>query len=279
MADHRGIVVRVLSWNLFHGRDFPPDPSLLTWRSRLLRTTERSATHAQVNRPLTEEFAAWLAGHSWELALLQEAPPRWLRTLGERCGASGAIALTSRNSLQRVRTGIAEWNPDLMASNEGGSNQVLVRNPASIEEVRRLTIARRPERRRMLWARVGAPSPGALCVATLHTSTRDPETAAGEIEHAAGCAVEWSEGSPLVFGGDMNLKPSQRPDLFDLLAERHGFSRPTESEAIDHLLARGLELIEPPRRLPPEEREVPGPEGLRVRLSDHAPVVAAFGMR
>ena len=26
----------VLSWNLFHGRDFPPDRALLTWRSRLL---------------------------------------------------------------------------------------------------------------------------------------------------------------------------------------------------------------------------------------------------
>ena len=31
--------LRVLSWNLFHGRDFPPDPALRTLRSRLLRTT------------------------------------------------------------------------------------------------------------------------------------------------------------------------------------------------------------------------------------------------
>ncbi len=47
-----------IGWNLFHGRDFPPDPALFTWRSRLLRVTERNATHAQVNRDLLDEFAA-----------------------------------------------------------------------------------------------------------------------------------------------------------------------------------------------------------------------------
>jgi hypothetical protein len=82
-----------------------------------------------------------------------------------------------------------------------------------------------------------------------------------------------------VFGGDLNLKPRQRPELFGSLTERYGFSQPTHPDAIDHLLGRGLEQVEQPRRLPPEEREVPGPDGLRLRLSDHAPVVAAFGMK
>ena len=50
-----------LSWNLFHGRDFPPDPALRTWRSRLLRIDERNETHVQVNRDLTAEFATLLA--------------------------------------------------------------------------------------------------------------------------------------------------------------------------------------------------------------------------
>jgi endonuclease/exonuclease/phosphatase family metal-dependent hydrolase len=279
MTDHQGIVVGVLSWNLFHGRDFPPDPALSTCRSRLLRVTERDGTHAQVNRPLREEFATWLAERPWDIVLLQEAPPRWLSALGERCGASGALALTSRNTLGWLRAAIAEWNPDLIASNEGGSNQVLVRSPARIGDVRRLTIARRPERRRMVWVRVESPRAAPLCVATLHTTAHDRDAAAREIEHAAGRAVEWSKGLPLVVGGDLNLKPRQRPDVFESLAERYGFSRPTEPDAIDHLLARGLEPVEPPRRLSPEEREVPGPEGLRLRLSDHAPVVAAFGMK
>src|SRR6185369_16973958 len=52
----------VLVWNLFHGRDFPPDPGLRTWRSRLLRFDERNETHVQVNRDLTAEFAQLLSG-------------------------------------------------------------------------------------------------------------------------------------------------------------------------------------------------------------------------
>ena len=76
--------MRVLSWNLYHGRDFPPDKALFTLRSRLLRVTERNATHVQVNRPLRDEFAGWIAGHEWDVALLQEAPPLWFRELGTR---------------------------------------------------------------------------------------------------------------------------------------------------------------------------------------------------
>ena len=82
VTGHPEIVVRALSWNLFHGRDFPPDPSLSTWRSRLLRITERGPTYAQVNRPLLPEFAGVLAGMEWDFALLQEAPPRWLGPAG-----------------------------------------------------------------------------------------------------------------------------------------------------------------------------------------------------
>ena len=80
--------MRVLSWNLYHGRDFPPDPALLTTRSRVLRLSERNATHVQVNRPLLPEFAHWLDAREWDVALLQEAPPRWYRPLVRRTGSS-----------------------------------------------------------------------------------------------------------------------------------------------------------------------------------------------
>lgn len=165
--------MRALTWNLFHGRDFPPDPALLSWRSRLARTAERGATHIQVNRPLLEEFASWLAGRGWEIALLQEAPPRWQRELARRCEASSAGALTSRNSFARLRALIADWNPDLIASNEGGSNQILVRSPARIADVRRLTLADRPERRRMLWTRVELPDGRGVAVANVHATAND----------------------------------------------------------------------------------------------------------
>src|SRR5918998_6680417 len=108
--------MRVLSWNLYHGRDFPPDKALFTLRSRLLRVTERNATHAQVNRPLRDEFAGWLAERDWDVALLQEAPPRWFRELCGRTGSNGAGALTSRNVVPALQGLAADLNPDLIAS-------------------------------------------------------------------------------------------------------------------------------------------------------------------
>ena len=176
MAGHPGIVVRALTWNLFSGRDHPPNAALRTWRSRILRVTERDDTHAQVNRRLLPEFGGWLAARDWDVALLQEAPPTWLRPLAERCGASGAIALTSRNTLAFARAAIARWNPDLIASNGGGSNQILVRAPAQIAEVMALDrIAFDP--RRLLFARLELASGRSLCVANLHASAGGPAAA------------------------------------------------------------------------------------------------------
>jgi endonuclease/exonuclease/phosphatase family metal-dependent hydrolase len=269
-----------LSWNLAPGRDFPPDPSLQTWRSRLLRTTERGTTHAQLNRPLREEFATLLASQSWEIALLQEAPPRWHEDLAARCVAASAVVLTSRNSFGRLRGAIAELSPDLIASNEGGSNQLLVREPAHILEVRALTLTERPERRRMLWALVGAPDGRPLAVANVHATSGDAGAAARDVELAAECAVEWAGADPLIFGGDLNLRPGEDPRTFQRLRERFGFvGEPTGPEALDHLFGWRLQAVDPALQLAPGERDVPGPAGLRIRLSDHAPVVASFGMK
>ena len=269
----------VLTWNLFHGRDFPPERELLTWRSRLLRITELGERYAQVNRSLLDEFAGWIARAPWEVALLQEAPPRWQRALADRAAASAAIALTSRNELPRLRRLAAELNPDLLASAEGGANQTLVRSPARFDDVRRLTLAGRPERRRMLWTRIEIPGGRRLTAANLHATAGNVQVASAEVERAAAQAVEWAAGDPLVFGGDLNVRPFQNPGLYELLAERFGLERPTGPRTLDHLLVRGLELVEPPRKLPAEERDVDGPHGRRLRLSDHAPVLAAFGLR
>jgi endonuclease/exonuclease/phosphatase family metal-dependent hydrolase len=268
--------MRVLSWNLYHGRDFPPDEDLFTWPARLLRITKRNETHVQVNRVLLGEFAGWLADHEWDVALLQEAPPLWFRKLGRRTASSGVRVLTSRNVLPPLQRLLANVNPDLIASWEGGSNQLFVRNPGRVVEHRRLTLATRPERRRMLWARVDVPGEGPVCFANLHASAGRPEAATREVVRAAGIAVDWSGGDPLVFGGDLNLRPARDPAAFAALRERFGLGEPTGPQAIDHLLARALEVVERPRRLPPEERELPQPDGRRLRLSDHAPVVARF---
>jgi endonuclease/exonuclease/phosphatase family metal-dependent hydrolase len=268
--------MRVLSWNLYHGRYFPPDPALFTLRSRLLRRTERNATHVQVNRPLLDEFARVLDGLEWDVALLQEAPPRWFGELRRRTGAEGARTLTSRNVLPALQGLLADLNPDLIASWEGGSNQVLVRPPARVAAHRELTIARKPERRRMHWARLELPGEATLCVANLHATAGRPAQASPEVVAAAEAAVEWSGEAALVFGGDLNLRPAGEPGTFELLEERFGLREPTAPDAIDHVLARGLEIAEPPRPLAPERRELKEPDGRRLRLSDHRLIVARF---
>jgi hypothetical protein len=261
------VTVRALTWNLFHGRDFPPNPALFTWRSRLTGRPERDAAHVQLNRDLLREFAGLLARWRWDVAVLQECPPRWSTALASACCASAHRALTARNWLLPLTSAIARVNPDLIASWEGGSNLTLVRN-GEIVERRSLVVRRLPERRVMAFARLAS----GLCVANLHASGPDG-LAAPEIHAAARRAVDWSNASPLLFGGDLNLRPEGSPLFADL--ERRFALRPPLPGSIDHLLARGLAVVDPPRAAAPEDREVEV-EGLAVRLSDHAPVTAAF---
>ncbi len=260
-----------IAWNLFHGRDFPPDPGLRTWRSRLLRIPERNATHIQVNRDLEAEFAALLASWEWDVALLQECPPRYAEPLAMATGAEGHRVLTSRNSLAPLRRAAAALNPDLIASGEGGSNLTLVRASGAlggIEEHRELAIHEgRPERRAMAFTRTGS----GICVANLHATNDIPDLAAEDVVRAATAASEWAGEAPLLFGGDLNLRPGESPALFEELEKGFGLTGTTAADAIDHLLVSGLAQVEPPTRWPGERREVEC-GGLALRLSDHAPV-------
>jgi endonuclease/exonuclease/phosphatase family metal-dependent hydrolase len=129
----------------------------------------------------------------------------------------------------------------------------------------------------MLWARLELPE-GRVCVANLHASAHVPERAAAEVITAAEHALACAEGEPLVFGGDLNLRPARDPEVFEELRGRMRLDAPTGPGAIDHLLVRGLEVHERPRGLAPEERELVEPDGLRIRLSDHAPVSGTFAL-
>jgi endonuclease/exonuclease/phosphatase family metal-dependent hydrolase len=270
------VQLTAISWNLFHGRDFPPDPALRTWRSRLLRLSERNETHVQVNRDLLPEFCRLLAGAEWDVALLQECPPRWREPLAEASQAEAHGALTSRNSLGALRALATRLNPDLVGSGEGGSNLTLVRG-AGIVERRELTIHEgRPERRAMAFIRIGAGADNAgVCVANLHATNDRPELATEDVLRAAEAANDWTGEAPMIFGGDLNLRPRESPAIFAELRERFGLAAPTAPDAIDHILARGLEAVEAPRQWPAERREL-DEDGRALRLSDHAPVEARF---
>ncbi len=265
--------IRALSWNLFHGRDAPPDPALFTLRSKLLRITERNETHVQVNRDLLDEFARVLGGAEWDVALLQESPPRWADPLAVACQADPHRVLTARNRIPAIQGALHRWNPDLMGSWEGGSNLTLVRR-LGIAERRELVLRRGPpERRVMAFTRLTSGP----CVGNLHATTRAQPLAEEEARLAAETAVRWADGAPLILGGDFNLRP-ERSGVFDELERRFELLPTTAPNAIDHVLARGLDVAEAPSRWPAEARELPW-EGLAVRLSDHAPVDALFASR
>jgi endonuclease/exonuclease/phosphatase family metal-dependent hydrolase len=190
----------VLSWNLFHGRALPP-----------------------AGRPLLNEFSAALAGWSWDVALLQEVPPWWPAKLGAATGASARMALTSRNSLLFLRRAIAERFPDLIKSNGGGCNAILVRG-AAIGEHRKRELTRRPERRVMHGIALG----DAGWVVNLHASTHPPEQRRADLLLAAETALEWASGGPLVFGGDLNSTQPAMPGL------RH-----VAGHHVDHVFTEG----------------------------------------
>ena len=220
---------RLLSWNLFHGRAVPP-----------------------AGRELLPEFTAKLAGWEWDAALLQEVPPWWPGALGTALDADHRMVLTSRNSLLPLRRAIAQRRPDLIKSNGGGSNAILVRRSAGwIAEHRGLRLGLRPERRWVHGVRVAPTAAGdgrssGLWICNLHTQA-DPS----QCEFAAMTVRSWTASLPIVLGGDFNLR-SLALDGFHH-AGGHG---------VDHVFVRGLEVV---RSVAPLHHD---------GLSDHPPLVA-----
>lgn len=239
----------------------------------MLGTTEHGAVYAQVNRSLLGEFGGVLAGLEWDFALLQEAPPRWLEPLGRACGAHGTAALTSRNSLAVLRAALADLNPDLLASNEGGSNQLLVRAPWKVVSVSRRVLTHTPERRGLLLVRVADAAGAELCVGCLHAS-RGPVAAARDVRLAARIATDWAGETPLLLGGDFNVRPEEDRRLYEGLG-----LGPALPGSIDQIVSRGLDPGAGPAILPPRTRELRDRRGLLLRLSDHSVVAGAFGMK
>jgi hypothetical protein len=290
----------VLTWNVFHGRDFPPNETLRnTLRSRLFRVTEDDGTYVQVNRRLLDEYAGLIAAADWDACLLQEVPPSWAGPLASASGAVALRTLTSRNQLRPVTTLLGRWNPDLIASSEGGSNLILVRGSWQPVPGSHRSLLLNPwpgrglrERRRMSFVRLqssgdsaAAVAPAAVpaavpvvCVANLHASGR--AHAEPDVRRAAEAAVKWAGSEPLLLGGDFNVRPISSP-VFQELERRFGLTGPTAPEALDHLLSRGLQRIVPPAPWPPARRDLGvrhGGSSRLLRLSDHDPVAGVFGV-
>jgi endonuclease/exonuclease/phosphatase family metal-dependent hydrolase len=262
--------IDAITWNVFHGRDHPPDPELFTWRSWLLGITERNATHVQVNRDLFDEFAGVLDAATWNVALLQELPPRWAYRLADACGADMQLTMTSRNWLRTIRRPIAQRLPDLMGAWEGGANAILARGALrSRLGAKEVVLRGPPERRIVTFARLER----GVVAGNIHASGPSP-LAAEDTRAAAEAAVEFAGDDPIILGGDFNVTPDES-DVYEEVERRFGLRPPTGPHAIDHLLARGLDVVEPPSAWPAGAREVPAGDRV-IRLSDHAPVQGRF---
>ena len=140
-----------------------------------------------------------------------------------------------------------------------------------------MRLAERPERRRMIWTRVELPE-GRVCVANLHASAGLPPRRRRGAERAAGQALEWAADDPLVLGGDFNLRPRRDAEAFAALEERFGSASPPGPRRSTTCSPAGSAWRSARGRLDAAERELEEPGGGRIRLSDHAPVAARFGL-
>ena len=156
-ADTTRVQLKAMTWNVFHGRDWPPEPELQirAHKGNFRRGPRRGTEYEQVNWDLIDEFAEMIAAVDWDVALFQEFPPSWKRHMARACEADAHRALSGRNWLQPLTSLIGRWRPDLLGAWEGGSNTTLVRPAAGeITERRRVTLTRRPELRVMALTRL-----------------------------------------------------------------------------------------------------------------------------
>jgi endonuclease/exonuclease/phosphatase (EEP) superfamily protein YafD len=263
-----------MTWNLFHGRDWPPEPKLQirAHKGNFRRGPRLGKEYEQTNWDLFDQFAALIDSVDWDIAMLQEFPPSWKTRMARACGAEPHRALSGRNWLQPITSMIGRWRPDLLGAWEGGSNTTYVRRDAGrIAERRRVVLTRRPELRVMALTRLETGP----CIANLHVSTK-PSSAELELLDGAKRAIEFAGSDPLLFGGDFNVRPKASA-VFDQLEERFGLAPRTAPDRLSHLLVRGFDVVEHPAAWQPEARDRVDPDtNKKIRLSDHNPVIGKF---
>ncbi|WP_320672202.1 endonuclease/exonuclease/phosphatase family protein [Patulibacter defluvii] len=234
--------MRVLSWNLFHGRATPA-----------------------AGRPLLHEFAVALRDWSWDVALLQEVPPWWPPLLARATGAEQRSARTSRNQCLPLRRAVARRRPDWLKSNGGGANAILVRGGLLVTGEHAAVLRRRPERRVVHAVRIGVPGGGPFegaWLGNVHTQLGawddhgGMDAPAADLDRSLDALRGWAGPGDgvLLLGGDLNLPAAAVQERLPA-----GWQRVC-SHGPDHLLARGAR---------PERR---GGTLERGALSDHAPI-------
>jgi endonuclease/exonuclease/phosphatase family metal-dependent hydrolase len=210
--------LRVLTWNVFHGRSVPG-----------------------AGRDLYEEFAAALESWQWDVALLQEVPPWWPDQLACSLRCEARAVLTSRNALLPVRRALAARAPDLMRAGGGGSNAILARSDRIVASGA-ATLCRWPERRRVH----GVALACGVWVSNLHCSAGPSPAAERDLGAAARLSWTWADASrmPLILGGDLNLRATPQIHAERLTA--------AAGNDVDHLLCSDAIAVRAGSALCPE---------------------------
>jgi endonuclease/exonuclease/phosphatase family metal-dependent hydrolase len=206
------------------------------------------------------DFSRALGGWEWDVALLQEVPPWWPVPLARSLDCEQVSVRTSRNALLPLRRFVAVRWPDLIKSNGGGANAILVRADRIVEH-RAVRLCRTPERR---WAH-GVQLAYGIWLVNLHATAHAPDRAQRDVSLAAREARTWAHDLPLVFGGDFNLGA---PRLEELRSDGGGDLaglRSVASSDVDHvLIGTRLRALEPAQTLD------------RGTLSDHLPLAVTL---
>ena len=258
----------IRTWNVFHGNTTPPG------RTRHL---ERIVRLAVADDPA--------------VVCLQELPAAALGQLESWTGYVAFGVVASRPRLpKRLAYAITDIYPGVLRSAlEGQANAILVAPGIVGRDHRSIDLNPRRFRGRLsrqlglrfgvqvVWAkerrvahaiRVTLPDARTAVVANLHaTSFRaDKRLADAELLRAATFADALAEpDEPVVLAGDFNVTVVSSPTLRALSRAEWGFS--AAGPGLDHVLVRGLEVVEPEVAWPDTRRRHDG-----ALLSDHDPV-------
>jgi endonuclease/exonuclease/phosphatase family metal-dependent hydrolase len=254
----------VRTWNIAHGRDFPPD-----------------AGHAQLRRKLLREMAAVMIEDDPDLVLLQEVPVWAGDVLREHTGMGVTLVPTYGAHIPFVHVplplavgaAVGKALPDLVRTQVEGQAQALLYGPALLlVSARRVQLNERTRLRgepriaqlaRLRHRRAGRE----FVVANVHADRGGDE----QLEKAGFVLERFARGAPMVLGGDLNAGMGS-PGVRSLVAR--GFVEDSGDVGIDHLLVRGFDVEWAATRWPPERRDLRRNGGRPVRLSDHDPVDA-----
>jgi endonuclease/exonuclease/phosphatase family metal-dependent hydrolase len=257
----------IRTWNLFHGNTSPRGP---------VRHLERMVRLAVDDEP--------------KVVLLQELPVAALRRLEDWSGyrSFGAVAARPRLPAE-LGYRLTERYPQLRSAVEGQANAILVAPHLAGRDHTELVLNPRrfrqresermglPFEARLAWARerrvvhavrLTLDDLRSLVVVNLHATNYGPDHRLADVELLRAASFADSSAEPdeaVVIGGDFNVTLVSSPTLRQLSTSEWGFSG--AGPGVDHVLVRGLEVVERETRWPPARRRHDG-----MLLSDHAPV-------